>query len=66
MIKDVESFHFGFTVGYDETPNAQVHNQLDIRIHYWTKTNEEVVDRYLKTVMLRNGYANYQLPLFMC
>ena len=30
MVKDVKSSGFGFTVGYNETPNAQVHNQLDI------------------------------------
>lgn len=58
MVKDVKSSGFGFTVGYDETPNAQVHNQLDIHIRYWTETKGEVVDRYLKTVMLGHGYAS--------
>ena len=39
---DVKNSGSPFTLQYDETTNAQINKQLDIKIRYWSSAQSEV------------------------
>ena len=55
VANDVKKSESPFTLQYDETTNAQINKQLDIKIRYWSSTQPQVVLRHLQTYLL--GHA---------
>ena len=47
-----------FTLQYDETTNAQVNKQLDIKIRYWSLAQSQVIVHHLQTYFM--GHATGQ------
>ena len=52
---DVKNSGSPFTLQYDETTNAQINKQLDIKIRYWLLTQSQVVVHHLQTYLV--GHA---------
>ena len=52
---DVKNSGSPFTLQYDETTNAQVNKQLDIKIRYWSSAQSQVVVHHLQTYLM--GHA---------
>ena len=52
---DVKNSGSPFTLQYDETTNAQINKQLDIKIRYWSSAQSQVVVHHLQTYLM--GHA---------
>ena len=52
---DVKNSGSPFTLQYDETTNAQVNKQLDIKIRYWSSAQSQVVVHHLQTYLMGNA-----------
>ena len=52
---DVKNSGSPFTLQYDETTNAQINKQLDIKIRYWSSAQSQVVVYHLQTFLM--GHA---------
>ena len=52
---DVKNSASPFTLQYDETTNAQVNKQLDIKIRYWSSAQSQVFVHHLQTYLM--GHA---------
>ena len=52
---DVKNSGSPFTLQYDETTNAQINKQLDIKIRYWLSAQSQVVVHHLQTYLV--GHA---------
>ena len=52
---DVKNSGSPFTLQYDETTNAQVNKQLDIKIRYWSSAQSQIVVHHLQTYLM--GHA---------
>lgn len=52
MADDVKKSGSPFTLQYDETTNAQVNKQLDIKIPYWSSAQSQIVAHHLQTYLM--------------
>lgn len=52
---DVKNSGSPFTLQYDETTNAQVNKQLDLKIRYWSSAQSQIVVDHLQTYLM--GHA---------
>ena len=55
MADDVKNSGSPFTLQHDETTNAQVNKQLDIKIRYWSSAQSQIVVHHLQTYLI--GHA---------
>ena len=58
LANDVKTSETPFTLQYDETTNAHVNKQLDIKIRYWSLAQSQVVVHHLQTYFM--GHATGQ------
>ena len=49
LANEVKTLETPFTLQYDETTNAQVNKQPDIKIRYWSLAQSQVVVHHLQT-----------------
>ena len=52
LANDVKTSETPFTLQYDETTNAQVNNQLYVKIRYWSLAQSQVVVHHLQTYFM--------------
>ena len=55
VANDVKTSRSPFTLQYDETTNAQINKQLDIKIRYWSSAQSQVSVHHLQTYLM--GHA---------
>ena len=55
VVNDVLNSQSMYTIHYDETTNAQIQKQLDIKLRYWSVTQGKVVVHHLQSYLM--GHA---------
>ena len=58
LLNDVRQSGNPYTIGFDEIPNVQYHNQLELNVRFWSEKRQEVMIHYLSTFMLGHTQAD--------
>ena len=52
MVKDIMKSQTPYSIHFDETTNNQGHEQLDIKIMYWSNNQKKIVIHHLRTYFM--------------
>lgn len=57
LLKELQQPNVYFTLQFDETGNVKSKKELQIRIQYWSNSQNSIVNRYLVTYFIEKGDA---------